>query len=248
MEPTQSYRIWFTPRTGSTLLCKGLEDTGIAGKPGEFFTLFEHNSLLEKYEVSDYKALKQRLWREGTSANGVFGTKMFNDHKVMNELKQLRDNEGLDSAFLSDLFPNCKDIFLTRRNKVRQAVSWWKAIKDNVWHIQPKQRKEENGGAFYEANYDFAALSHLFKEAMLRECAIQEFFMQHDIHPLTIVYEDMVSDFQGTIKRFIRYLNIAHDDFPIPQKYFQKTADSASEQWVQRFRKDLQQEMGQEIW
>lgn len=37
MEPKLSYTIWFTQRTGSTLLCQALEGTGIAGVPNEWF-------------------------------------------------------------------------------------------------------------------------------------------------------------------------------------------------------------------
>jgi LPS sulfotransferase NodH len=36
-EPTQSYLICATPRSGSTLLCAALDDTGIAGHPEEHF-------------------------------------------------------------------------------------------------------------------------------------------------------------------------------------------------------------------
>ena len=37
MKPRLPYTIWFSQRTGSTLLCKALESTGIAGKPNEWF-------------------------------------------------------------------------------------------------------------------------------------------------------------------------------------------------------------------
>ena len=33
MKPRLPYTIWFSQQTGSTLLCKALESTGIAGKP-----------------------------------------------------------------------------------------------------------------------------------------------------------------------------------------------------------------------
>ena len=58
MKPTKSYRIWMSQRNGSSLLCKGLESTGIAGKPGEHFHNFEHDSLAEKYEVRTYEELR----------------------------------------------------------------------------------------------------------------------------------------------------------------------------------------------
>lgn len=38
MRPVLSYTIWFSQRTGSTLLCHALESTGVAGRPGEWLT------------------------------------------------------------------------------------------------------------------------------------------------------------------------------------------------------------------
>ncbi len=252
MRPTISYRIWFSPRSGSTLLCKGLEETGIAGKAGEFFTLFDYKSLCEKYEVNTYNELRERLWKEGTSSNGVFGIKIVYDKRVINEIRTLRfgtTNSNLDEEILlSDIFPNCKNIFLTRRNKIRQAVSWWKAIKDNVWHIESNQQKLPNDKYFYKEHYDFAALSHLFKEATLRECAIQAYFTDYGIQPLTVVYEDLVNNFENTIRKIISFLELNDSELIIKKMPYQKTADSDSEKWVQQFRADIQKEMNIQIW
>lgn len=244
MTPTKSFRIWFTPRTGSTLLAKSLEETGVAGKAGEFFTLFEYTSLLEKFSVSNYDQLKVKLWQEGSSDNGIFGIKMVHDPKVINELRTLREVHKQptlsDHQLYLDLFPDCKDIYLMRRNKVRQAVSWWKAIKDNVWHLKSNDPRPSNSDRFYEDNYDFDALSHLFKEASLRDCAIEAYFTQFGITPLTIVYEDMILDFENTIRRVIDFLNLEAGELQIKDKFYQKTADKESEQWVERFMADLQ--------
>ncbi|MCB0566475.1 MAG: hypothetical protein KDD01_19065 [Phaeodactylibacter sp.] len=75
MTPHRSYIIWLVPRSGSTLLCKGLESTGIAGIPGEYFTLPTGQSLLGHHQVEDYESLKRKLWRLGTTPDGVFGIK-----------------------------------------------------------------------------------------------------------------------------------------------------------------------------
>ena len=184
MQPNKSYRIWFTPRTGSSLLCKGLEETNIAGKPGEFFNLINTDSLCKQHQIShNYSTLKAKLWEMGMSENGVFGIKhsMYQNGypKIFKEILALRGIEGSDDmnheAVWADIFPNCQHIFLTRRNKIRQVVSWWKAIKDEVWHLKFNE-SQTNEQSFYEENYDFDALSHLLKEAMLRECAIQAYF------------------------------------------------------------------------
>ncbi|MGF1589637.1 MAG: Stf0 family sulfotransferase [Pleurocapsa sp.] len=69
MKPKLSYTIWFSQRTGSTLLCRALQSTGIAGKPSEWLTL-------DKYEFDSYAELQQKLWQLGTSTNGIFGVKI----------------------------------------------------------------------------------------------------------------------------------------------------------------------------
>jgi len=35
--PERSYLVCATPRSGSTLVCKALRETGVAGKPEEYF-------------------------------------------------------------------------------------------------------------------------------------------------------------------------------------------------------------------
>ncbi len=254
MCPKKSYRIWFTQRNGSTLLCKGLESTGIAGIPGEYFNLINTDSLSEQHGVQTYEELKAKLWQLGTSKNGIFGIKhsWFADRheKISREIAALRGWAATPSInheiLFADLFPNCKHIYLTRRNKVRQAVSWWKAIQDDVWHLE-KGKAHQNDAAFYEEKYDFNALNHLFKEATLRECAIQAYFSQYSITALTLVYEDFIQDFEGTIRKVVDYLEIDASDFTVGGFYYKKTASTGSELWVQRFRRELQEGM-QQIW
>ena len=255
MKPKKSYRIWFSQRNGSTLLCKALADTGITGIPNEYITLMESGSLCEKYKVQTYPELRQKIWDLGTTPNGVFGIK-HTMHTSINEkiITELKDLQGIkrevaidEEELLSDIFPNCKHIYLTRRNKIRQAVSWWKAIKDNVWHLSSGQEQLDEA-EFYEQHYDFAALSHLFNEATLRECAMQEYYAKYAIKSLTVVYEDFIGDFKNTIQQIVDFLEIPYDSLNIPEMHFKKTATSNSEKWVQRFRADLQKGMTEKIW
>ncbi len=252
--PKQSYRIWFSQCNGSTLLCKMLELTGVAGAPGEFFNTMDNQSLSEKYQVSTFEALQKAIWSRGTGHNGVFGMKhslhRIRYEKIYIELKQLRnipsDQEIHEEELLSPFFPNCKHIFLTRRNKIRQAVSWWKAIQDNNWHIKAEDTYTTDP-EFYDKRYNYDAIKHLLQEATLRECAIQAYFTKFNIKPLTLVYEDMIPDMHTTIIQVLDYLNISGDPV-IQENYYQPTANEQSEIWVQRFRKELQAEMGHQIW
>ena len=255
MDPAKSYKIWFSQRCGSSLLCQALESTGIAGKPGEHFFGIYKGTLCDHYGVDNYQDLKKALWNAGT-LNGIFAVKnsfhQYHYYRIFNEILQLRDihpTAELDhESIWADLFPNCKYIFLTRRNKVRLAVSWWKAIKDQVWHLKGGE-EHQNPGSFYQEHYDFDALIHLLKEAVLRECAMQEYFNRYQIQPFTVVYEDFVNDYEGTIRKVIDFLEIEYDSLEIAPPYYHKTADAGSEEWVQRFRLDLQnQEEAELIW
>ena len=43
MQPDRSYLVCATPRSGSTLVCHALEETGVAGRPGEYFEALRHS-------------------------------------------------------------------------------------------------------------------------------------------------------------------------------------------------------------
>src|SRR6478735_8160925 len=42
-KPNSSYLVCATPRSGSTLVCHALEETGIAGRPEEYFEALRHS-------------------------------------------------------------------------------------------------------------------------------------------------------------------------------------------------------------
>ncbi|MEO1518883.1 MAG: Stf0 family sulfotransferase [Bacteroidota bacterium] len=256
MTPRLSYRLWFVQRSGSTLLYRALESTGIAGKPGELFNIPDDQTLCGHHQVNDYASLRDKLWQLGSTPNGVFGIKhdLHQWHyqrwfREIARLQSLAEEAPLDQheSIWQDLFPNCKHLYITRRNKVRLAVSWWKAIQDQTWHLEAGQSREQTDD-FYKDRYDFDALLHLFREAVLKEAAMQEYFQANDIVPLTIVYEDFVCQYEKTICDIIRFLDI-RESFSIGPMYYQRTANEQSEQWVQRFRRDLQSKMGgKQVW
>lgn len=249
MRPKLSYCIFFSPRTGSTVLCKGLELTGIAGIPHENFACLEDDETHK-----EYTSMQLGLWKQCSTPNGVLGIKHpLHQHYYQDLLKKIRQARNLDTDsndeldVWSDLFPNCKFLFLTRRNRIRQAVSWWKAIQDNEWHLQ-KGHERKQPDSFYSSKYNFRALFTLLTEISLREARIQAFLSHYQIQPKTIVYEDMVADFEGTIRSILDFLELDHSGTHIAPFQFEKTANTHSEVWVERFREDLQRGKEQRVW
>lgn len=247
----RSYRIWFSQRNGSTLLSMALEQTGVAGKPKELFNINSEESMCSHYNVSDYNSLKEKLWEEGSTDNGIMAVKncLYTSRyqQILSELKNLtKHHSWTDTEIWDDLFPNCKHIFMTRRNKLRQTISWWKAINDGIWHKRDKSINDND--AALKDRYDPNALDHLLRETVLRECAIQDYFSSQNVQPLTVVYEDFVGDYEGTIRRILDFIDVDHSEIEIKDPPLQKTANEFSEIWVQQFREELQQGWDKIIW
>lgn len=247
----QSYRIWFSQRNGSTLLSLALQNTGIAGKPLELFNIAEDETMCSHYGVQTFNELKEKMWSLGSTDNGVMAVKncLYTSLylQVLSELKELKNDSSVSAVDIwEELFPNCKHIFMTRRNKVRQSVSWWKAINDGVWHRRDKSEKADDRKL--ADKYDEDALNHLLMETVLRECSIQEYFSMHKILPLTIVYEDFIMDYENTIRQILEFLDLDHKNIKIDAPPLSKTATDFSESWVNQFRDDIQQGWNKIIW
>lgn len=239
MRPKLSYTIWFSQRTGSTLLCQALEATGLAGIPNEWFWHW-----LRDQSGSNPEELQIRLWKSGSTSNGVFGVKHSFHEPHFGQLIGLfrkfptcPPEERNRARIWEQALPNHKHIFMTRRNKVRLAVSWWRAIKTQEWH-----RLSNTAPKFVDLSeaYDFDAIQNLYDECSMREAGVQEFFSEGNIVPLTLVYEDFIQEYEKTVRKVLEFLELDTMGLEIPAPSLARTADAVSEEWVQRFREERQ--------
>src|SRR5579884_208874 len=132
---TRSFTIAFTLRSGSNEICKLLSRNGI-GVPGE---LFQQSKTFE-----EFCAIVQQ-----NQANGIFGSKMSHDHRAALDEQLRRHVAGYRT--LDDVLPNHRWVWLKRRDKILQAISWCRAEQSNEW------AKTTAGAAnvAVDFNYDF---------------------------------------------------------------------------------------------
>jgi LPS sulfotransferase NodH len=242
LKPQTSYTIWFSQRTGSTLLALALASIGIAGQPAEW--LHQAEDSLSPLSTAGAVTLRQTLWKQGSTPNFVFGIKVsFYEpffSRVLALFKHLPECTSRDlsrGAVWDTAFPNSKHIFMTRRNKIQLAVSWWKAIQSGEWHRLKGTKLAE---ADLAQAYSHEAIDHLLVESVLREAGMQAFFSEAGIQPLTIVYEDFIANYTGTVRRVLAFLGLEGQNIQIDEPQTAKLADALSEEWVQRFRKERQ--------
>ena len=253
IEPEQSYTLWFTQRVGSTLLAQALEDTGVVGRPREWLNAASVAEVMRKHGVATAQELRHRLWRVATTPNGVLGIKYGMVPKLHEELIGLMASvagEGAPEASdrshgaWSALFPNCRHCFLTRRDKVRLAVSWWRAIQSQEWH---RPNRSDTSVGVVETKppeslvdkYDFHAIRHLLRECSSREDAIRRQLDAWSIEPLTIVYEDLIGRFEATVRSVLEFLQVPDARaLAIRPPAFEPLADEISDAWSERFLAD----------
>jgi trehalose 2-sulfotransferase len=251
IQPERSYILWFTQRVGSTLLAQALEDTGVAGRPREWLNAASAADVMKKHGVATARELRHQLWRVATTPNGVLGIKYGMVPKLHEELIELMASVepeyaapgGTDRSYHTwgGFFPNCRHCVLTRRDKVRLAVSWWRAIKSGEWHrpnrpdtsmrvVEPKRP-----GALID-QYDFHAIRHLLGECSAREDAIRRQLDAWAIEAHTIVYEDLVAGFEATVRSVLEFLRVPDARaLSIPRPAFEPLAEQINDAWYERF-------------
>lgn len=239
MKPSVSYLICATPRCGGYLLFEALENTGLAGIPGEYF--WDDKEWAKKWGATDYTDFLNKVKEKSTTPNGVFGTKLmwgyFNRFigQVL-QTPQFKDRSLSPYAVLKELFPNLNYIWIMRRDKVRQAVSLWKGLQGLVWW---KRIGDPTPELEKELEYNFAAIDYLVQEIILHEAAWQEYFTRYNITPFTVIYEDFVPYYEKTALRIMDWLKISYpENLIFGERRLLKQADSVSEEWVQRYRND----------
>lgn len=245
MPASKSYFICFTVRSGSTVLCELLARTNIAGKPQE---PFYHNVVPDNLQgdiIPDYAAYIEQLKTDTSTANGVFGAKIGGGYwyDFARRVRAIDESSTQPlKQILEQHFPDLRYIWLTRRNKVRQAVSHWMAIQSGRW-------ESYNEISNPNPEYKFESIDYLVQELVIREAVWAEYFTQHQIVPHMIVYEDFVQQKEATIRGIFDFLEIdLPASYTLPDSMHKPTANALSEEWVQRYRAEKQKDWWATFW
>jgi trehalose 2-sulfotransferase len=248
----RSYFVCATPRSGSTLLCKSLAETGVAGRPEEYFERLRHSglprepreyfegtpdapllSLLPETRTGDPAAtdLERELPRyleEGSTPNGVFGAKLmwgyFGD--LLARVGTTPDGPAVER--LTERFGPIRWIHVTRADKVAQAVSLWRAVQTRAWSAADAPETHPV--------YDARGIAHLRDQLIEQDAAWRGWFAAHSIDPLVVEYERFAADHAATLRSVLAYLGLEVERIPDPP--MDRQGDERSDRWVARFNEE----------
>ena len=238
MKPRISYIICAVQRSGSFLLCEALKNTGLAGFPEEYFLNgegWQDSAWARQHGVISRRDYLNLVFAQGTSSNGVFGTKvMWNYFRTMlKSLRELTEYKDLDAPqLMASLFPNVHYIWIVRRDKVRQAVSWARAGQTEVYAVH----KGETPIPKREPTFDFEFVDQLHNLVLVGEAGWQNFFESCGVKPFKVEYEELVEAYEPTALRILDYLNVPYPgNLVFGERKLQKQADALNEAWVKKY-------------
>lgn len=188
--------------------------------------------------VDGWEAHLERTFRLGTSSNGVFGAKL-----MWNQLPDLEQHAaalpefaGLDGCdLLERLFGRPSYVWIRRRDKVRQAISLWRALQTRTW------RAEHPGadGDTPTLSYSFDGIEHLRRRLRADDEAWGRYFLHSLIAPLELAYEvDVSPDPAGAVARVLTHIGVEEPPGWNPEAGMAQQSDELNEDWYAAYHRD----------
>jgi LPS sulfotransferase NodH len=283
MIPERSYLVCATPRSGSTLVCHALEETGVAGHPEEYFEALRHSGRprrpeeyflgVEDQSIRDHLGERSvgsepqprsPLWSRaaydrylewafetGTTENGVFGAKLMWGYfgEFVSLLRNVPAYRDVPLAeLMPTVFPGLTFVRVVRANKVRQAVSLWKAVQTATWREDQASAKagsiEEEGSppyrTFVEAHrpqlrFHYRAIDHLLEQLLVEEASWDAFFEHAEIEPVLVLYENFAADYETSTLNLLDRLDLSPPDGFEFEPRMKKQSDRINDDWTRRY-------------
>jgi len=238
---------------------EALQHSGLPRQPVEYFDRERHANIVERLAFREMPGRDSRptpnpLWSpetygrylawaldQGTTPNGVFGAKLMWGY-LGDFAGLLRGIEGLAGLRVPQLFdavfPELSYVQITRTDKVRQAVSLWKAVQTQAW-----RRDRDSDGAHtprVEPVFSFRAINYLVRLLTAHDASWDAYFLGLGTEPLKVTYEELAEHPAPVVHRVLDHLAI---DAPTPLDLgtprLEAQTDELSEDWVRRVHEHL---------
>jgi LPS sulfotransferase NodH len=231
-----------TPRSGTTLLCDLLAETGATGRPNSFYRAESVAYFAERLGVADGPNFERR-YLDAIIAEGRGDTDLFSMRVMWQSIADIRaslsavfPNENTDAGRIAAAFGAPLYLHVERENKLAQAISRSKAEQSGLWHRNADGSTREQGGTYREPQYDRAAIAASIAETTAHEAQWRNWFARQNIAPMAPAYEELSSDPIGAIRRLLTALgrDPAAADKIVPRTA--KLADATSAEWAARYK------------
>jgi LPS sulfotransferase NodH len=227
------------------VLAEALSGTGCLGRPAEYFDIHEKNQKhwIEYLNVQGRADYLDKVIAAGSTPNGIFGLKL-HWHQIPALSNAFADATG-DKAeargraldeWLKTRFRATHFLWLRRRNKIAQGISYYRAIHSDIWRVRNGAAAQaRTNGSSVPFNFDEIDRHVRLGEEFDRQWL--DFFNRRKLKALVLVYEDLIASYEKTLRGVWQYLRMAGDLPSIPPIRLEKQADTISSEWEQEYRR-----------
>lgn len=217
-----TYIICSTQRSGSSMLCQLLRQTGLLGKPGETIVLSKLNKAANECESDDIAAVASSILSELATTNGITGAKL-HYHQF---------SELVHDGRLSGYFAQTKWLLMNRRDIVAQAVSLSKA-----W--QTRQFSSKHESTVSSPSYKYESIARAGQMLAEEKASWEWFFARCRISPLRLFHEDVIEDENREVGRVFRFFGLeSQKSVSLDRISYQKQGDTQNVEWISRFNRE----------
>jgi len=234
---------------GTTLLGSSLFQTGRAGRPMEYFDLYDGSKKFwtDRLEVAHPSEYFEKIVAEGSTENGVFTTKL-HWNQIPALVQAFDDAYGPDRpgirperfhSVFEQRFEATDYIWMRRRNQVAQGISLYRAWQSGLWEL-PRDQKPAPGQTEHQATqrkipFDFAKIDKQIKIAQQYDQNWRQYLIKHRLRALVVIYEDFIANYEDTIRGIYRYLKLDWPEMQIPPPFYEKIAGDESVEWEREY-------------
>lgn len=241
MPPPAAYILCTSPRSGSTLLCALLRDSGVAGHPKSYFhrpSLPEWRTGLDLAQDAARTDIFAEATRQGRGNTDIFGLRLQRNSApfFFAQLREMHPAAQTDVQALTAQFGPTRYLYLQRKDKVAQAVSLVRANQSGLWHRNADGSELERTAPPQDLQYDPDAIAEEIETLTTFDTEWQAWFDAENITPLRLDYDTLSADPAGTLARTLDFLGlprIAHVNPAVT-----RLADATNAEWIARFRAD----------
>ncbi len=249
MTHTQAYIICSLSRSGTTLLCDMLSETGAAGKPDSFFRLQSMqsywapalgvNAAAWPAPTAFDKNYLDAVIREGIGSTETFGMRLMWD-QVANlcvQLATFHPNLPNNKARIEATFGKTTFIHLSRKDKLAQAISRIRAEQTGLWHVNAdgsdRERVKSNAPAIYDDTY----IATQIAEYEAGDAAWRQWFEAEKIDPVLLSYEQLAESPNASLQLILNRLGIDPAVANHVEPKTKKLSDELTMLWREKFQR-----------
>lgn len=153
-------------------------------------------------------------------------------HSLPSTIAQYQNPELSPSDFISTAFGNLFYIWITRRDKIRQAISTDIAIQTGHYAWTGIHKPSPP----IKPAFNYNRIDFVYHRILAAENGWHQYFEDAGVAPIKVIDEEFIAAYEETVGAILGHLGI-----PVPAKLIlaprklKKMADATNEEWVQRY-------------